>query len=222
MLFRSTLWRKVQDEWGNDITNWRQLTEFDAENRQGTKLEMQAAMEHQQDDLTGRDTKVIESQKIVAFVEFAPLNSRFIDATIPYFGDGSRYRYVYAGLCHTRHGEVSRLSDQLSTRLNSHWKKDGEYSVELVSCAGVDKDFDTGIFTTYPERRIRSEIAVPVGGKVALFGQARVAKKPLNNNTYIARVESLDTGEYVDIPVNIKVENQPDRIVEEGASVLMT
>ena len=219
---KMTIWRKVQDEWGNNLTPWVQLTEIDAQIRQGTKLNVMSQWEHQQDDITGRNYNVTESQKTVPVVEFAPLNSRYVDSTVPYFGDGSRYKFVYAGLCHSKHGEVSKLSDQLAVRLNSHWKKDGEYDIEFVSCAGVDKDFDSGVFVTYPEQKIRSEIVCPVGSKIVLSGQPRIAKKPLFDSTYVVRVESLDTGEYVDIPANVTVNNKPDKIVEEGQTVITT
>lgn len=218
---KMTIWRKVQDEWGSDLTNWVQIQEFDAELRQGTKLNVIAEYEHQQDDITGVKYSVRESQEVQTYVEFAPLNCRYIDMTVPYFGEGSRFRFVYAGLCHSRHGEISKLSDQLAARLNPHWKKDGEFPVNFVSCAGVDKDFDSGAFSVYPELHHRSEVMASAGTNIVLSGQTRMAKRALNSNSYVARVESLDTGEYVDMTVNVNVLNKPQEITEQMMPVIV-
>ena len=219
---KMTLWRKLQDEWGNDLTNWVQITEpSDPKTSQGTKLPAVMNFREEQDQETGRDPLAYNRSIVNQFVEFAPVNARFIDYGVQYFGGQTRYRYVYAAMCHTRHGEKSKLSDQLSAIVNPEWAKTGEYPVKFVSCAGVDRDFDTGVFSTYPERHIRSEVVQRPGSHFSLVAQARTAKRALNNNTYVARVESLDTGQHVDIPVKVVVNNMPNRVTDVDMGVIV-
>jgi hypothetical protein len=214
---KMTLWRKLQDEKGRDVTDWVQLQEFTAVERQGTRYLYATDYEHQQDDITGTKFNARETESVETFVEFAPLNARFKDISVAYFGGGTRYRYVYAAICHTRHNETSVLSDQLGVRLNPNWEREGEYLTDFVSCAGVNKDFDVGLFGTWPERRLRSEVIFQtkishpsdVPGKITFSGQSRIAHTAINNSNYIARIESLDTGEHIDVPVHITVSNQP-------------
>jgi hypothetical protein len=161
-----------------------------------------------------------ETERTEVFVEFAPVNSLFRDYDVGFYGKDNTYRYVYSAMCYTRHGEQSVLSDQLGARLNPGWKKNGEFSVDFVSCAGVDKDFDIGLFSTYPERRVRSEVIFrpdPRGGTpgaIVLRGQERVAQKMLGESTYVMRVESLDNGQHYDIPVRVSVAQQPEIVNE--------
>lgn len=225
---KMTIWRKVQDEWGNDLSKWVQLVEYvgtsDAD-RQGNKATFMSTYKHKQDDMTG--TKSTSTQNVGNIVvEFAPVNARFVDTfygSPQYFGDNSRYNFVYAATCHTKHGEISKLSDQISARLNYHWKKDGEYPVKFVSCAGVDKDFDEGSFSVYPTRHSRSEITLPaiVKSRVAFSGQARLAKKPVHDNEYVVRIESLDMGAHIDLPVHISVVNTPRITTTESMPVIV-
>jgi len=213
---KMVLYRKLQDQDGIDLTGWVQIQEFGAAERQGTRHLMITKFAHDQDDITGTKFDVSETEKIETFVEFAPLNSRYKDYDVKFYGEGSSYRYVYAGQCLSRHGEESMLSDQLAARINPDWKKHGEISIDFVSCAGVDRNFDVGIFGTYPERRLRSEVifrpdyARQIPGAVGLRAQERTAQKMLSNANYVMRVESLDSGESFDVPVRINVVNMPE------------
>ena len=226
---KMTLWRKLQDELGNDVTDWVQIQEDDAQFRQGTRHVYGAEQQHQQDDLTGTKFNMNQTDTVETFVEFAPLNARFVDTDVGYFGQDNNYRYVYAAMCHTRHGEDSTLSDQLAARLNPNWSKDGEFPLDFVSCAGVDKDFDTGIFSTYPERRLRSEvIAVPtitatekVPAMITFSGQTRLAQNPIQGSSYVARIESLDTGQRIDVPVVVNVKNMPEKNSTQDVTALV-
>ena len=210
------LYRKLQDQDGIDLTGWVQIQEFNAANRQGTRHIFVTKFDHDQDDVTGTKFNISETEKVETFAEFAPINSRFSDFDVKYYGQGSSYRYVYAGQCVTRHGEESLLSDQLGARLNFEWKKHGEYRLDFISCAGVNKDFDTGIFGTYPERRLRSEVISRFDNKtqtpavIGLRGQERTAQKMLSNANYVMRVESLDNGQSFDVPVTIVVTTLPE------------
>jgi hypothetical protein len=226
---KMTLYRKLQDQDGYDVTDWVQVQEVDAQFRQGTRHLYVTDLQHQQDDITGTKFTATESEVIQTFVEFAPLNSRYVDTDVNYFGEENSYRYVYSALCHTRHGETSVLSEQLGARLNSHWSRDGEYPIDFISCAGVDKDFDTGIFGTYPERRLRSEVIFRPNitqtqnqpGTIGFSGQPRLALNPVGNAHYVARIESLDTGQHVDVTVNLDVRNLPEENSVENRTVLV-
>lgn len=219
---KMTLWRKLIDQDNREVTDWIQVQEATQNEveRQGTRHLYITDFQHEQDDATGTRFQASTRDQVETFVEYAPLNARFLDLDVGYWGEAGAYKYVYAALCHTRHGETSPLSDQLAVRLNSHWQKEGEYPVEFVSCAGVDIDFDTGPFRTYPPIRERTEVIFStrfdkvlnswVPGTVVLTGQQRLAQKMLNDNHYVVRVESLDNGQHVDVPVDISIKNQPE------------
>ena len=215
---KMTLWRKLQDQDGFDLTDWVQVQEVDAQERQGTRHLFVTDLQHEQDDITGTKFNATETEQVQTFVEYAPVNSRYVDTDVGYFGEDNSYKYVYSALCHTRHGETSVMSDQLAARLNPHWQRDGEFPLDFVSCAGVNKDFDTGIFGTYPEQRLRSEVVFkPVinatqnePGMITFSGQPRQAQNPVSGASYVARIESLDTGQHVDVTVNLDIKNLPE------------
>ena len=154
-------------------------------------------------------------------------NQLFVDADVKYWGEGGG-KYVYAATCSTRHSEISPLSDQVAVRMNSHWKKEGEYPVEFVSCAGVDLENGTGPFSTYPPTRERTEVVFNTNfnqtkgnwepGMVVMTGQNRIAPRTITNTHYIARIESLDNGQVIDVPVDISVVNMPEQF-EDISSV---
>jgi hypothetical protein len=216
---KMTLWRKLVDENNVEVTDWIQIQEVNDELRQGTLLRVSTEYEHEQDDITGTKLHARENERVETFVEYAPSNSRYLDLDVKY-----NNKYVYAALCETRHGEVSALSDQLAARVNKYWQRDGEFTVEFVSCAGVDIDYDTGPFRVYPEIRDRTEIIFNtrfdrekhewIPATIGFTGQDRLAQKMLNGNNYIARIESLDNGQHVDIPVNLSINNQPEQYQE--------
>jgi hypothetical protein len=178
---------------------------------------MISTYKHQQDDITG--TKFARSDIEIQdqLVEYGPRNARFEDHDVQHWGDKSAYRYVYAAMCFSRHGEQSVLSDQIGCRLNPEWKTKGEFPVDFVSCAGVDIDFDVGLFGTYPERRLRSEFIFKPDiyqnrpGVATVSPQERLAKRALDGSEYALRLESLDTGEHVDIPVSLTINNLPEQ-----------
>ena len=216
---KMTLYRKLQDADGNDLTGWVQMHEFTADltdpSRQGTRALFTTTAQHQQDDITGTKFNYKKRVNTQVYVEYGPTNARFEDHDVEYYGEKNSMRYVYAAKSFSRHGEHSVLSDQLGARLNKDWKKTGELSVDFVSCAGVNPDFDTGIFGTWPERRLRAEIITkpdPKNNKpavVVLKTQERLATYPLANSKYVIRVESLDTGQFLDVPISMSVRNFP-------------
>jgi len=216
---KMTLWRKLIDENNVEVDDWKQIQEQSGVDRQGDLLSISVDFEHEQDDMTGMKILAREKEQTAVFVEYAPFNARFVDENIAY-----GFKYVYAALCHTKHGETSKLSDQLAARVNKDWNRDGEFPVEFVSCAGVDKDYDTGPFRTYPEIRTRTEVITNtkydhekdkwIPAVVGFTGQTRIAQKMLSGNNYMVRVESLDTGEHIDIPVTIVMDNQPEQFLE--------
>jgi len=217
-----TLYRKVQDADGNDVTGWIQLQEFTEDlndpTRQGTRHLYLTSYQHEQDDITGTKFIATNTEVTQNFVEYGPTTARFEDHDVEYYGKSSQYRYVYAAICYTRHGEESVLSEQIGCRLNPDWKKNGEYPLDFVSCAGVNMDYDTGLFGTWPERRMRSEIIFTPDLKnnlpavISVGGQERRAKKLISNSHYVLRVESLDTGQHVDVPVDLTLQNLPEQV----------
>ena len=225
------LLRKLQDNDGNDLSDWEFVQEFaedlDDTNRQGTRTSYLTSFEHQQDDITGTKFNVTQSERVERIVEYGPANARYEDTDVSYWSDGTPFRYVYAAVCFSRHDEQSTLSDQIACRLNSDWKKNGELPIDFVSCAGVDADLDVGAFSTYPEKRVRSEFVfrpdslAEVPAILGISAQERVANKALGNASYVIRVESLDTGQVFDIPLTLTVNNiQEDQQVVQYQNLI--
>lgn len=223
---KMTLWRKLQDQNGRDLTHWEQVQEYAGQTRQGTRDIYLTKYTHDPKDITGLKFNATQTEKLEQFVEYAPLNAQFIDRDVKPFQEGG-YRYVYSALCHTSHGETSTLSDQLAVRINRDWARTGEFPVEFVSCAGVEKDMDTGLFATYPERRLRSElIVVPdttgnLPARINVTGQQRNGTGLLNDNNYVLRIESLDNGQSIEAPVRIIYDNLPTQNTDEDSNVLV-
>lgn len=215
---KMTLYRKIVDESGEDRTGWVPVREFlenpEDPSRQGTRKTLTVSYQHQQDDITGTKFNVTEKEGEENIVEYGPTNSIYIDRDVEYWGEEASFQYVYAAVCYTRHGEESPLSDQVGARLNPDWRKTGEFPITFWSCAGVQLGVDMEMFSTYPEQRIKSELITrqidPDPSSIGVTIQERTASRMLQDTSYTFRVESLDTGEYIDVPVNVKVDNVPE------------
>jgi hypothetical protein len=173
-ILQMLLFRKIQNENGEDLTGWQVLNDRDP----GVK------------------------------------NVLFYDENLSYFQD-SRYRYVYAGICITRHGEISNLSEQLGVKLNKQYKTLGEFPVEFVSCKNVQLGY-FGAFAYNPPKRYKGELIVaPNEGdsKVQISFKVREAfgNGTSNDNSYFVKLESLDTGLSQSFPLDITYKNLADR-----------
>ena len=139
-------------------------------------------------------------------VDHPPQNVIFFDDKVEFF-HVSKMRYVYAAQCTTRHGESSVLSEQLAVRLNQDHYSRGEYLVEQISAAGVRLQY-YGAFSTIPFQVSKTELVVappPDDGVAALVLTGRDASGNMlgQGGDYLLRVQSLDTGEQVDIPFSL-------------------
>jgi hypothetical protein len=137
---------------------------------------------------------------------------------------------VYAVTCWSVHEGESTMSEQLSTRLNGEVDTLGEYDVDFVSSAGVHRRNAMGVFTSIPEKKIVTHVIVkPLikkadqktlieEAKLTFGGQERTGSRILNGSKYVFRIESLDTGEKVDIPVTVALNTQKPliRTINQG------
>jgi hypothetical protein len=150
--------------------------------------------------------------------DHGPENFLYIDEDVSFYQE-TGLQYVYAAQSFSRHGEESTLSEQLGVRLNRDRDIRGEFSVELVSCAGVQRE-DFGAFSVRPAKRTSLEIVIPfVQGPgrdpVATFtlgARAASSRSALDPAVYIVRAESLDTGEVRDSRIDLRAPFIPDRI----------
>jgi hypothetical protein len=136
----------------------------------------------------------------------------------------NRIRYVYASQTVSYHGHTSQLSDQLGVRINLDYKRWGEFDVDFVSQKGVSLE-SFGFCSTIPFSKIFSEIVSKEGrfefsGRVTLPNVSNeLSKMMLDDSTYIARIESLDTGEISDFRFDIKNINLENRVVENYSTM---
>ena len=137
--------------------------------------------------------------------DWRPENVLFHDYNVDFF-QNSKVSYVYAAQCVDRHGEVSALSDQLSAKLNSDYAVFGEYSVKFISQEGVALH-DHGVFSTNPVRKFFTNVIVQNGNIISLLGRNTESKMAMEDRDYIVRLESLDTGETVDLLSHIVYTN---------------
>jgi hypothetical protein len=148
---------------------------------------------------------------------FGPSNSQYVDTDVEFF-DQTGKRYVYSAVTLTRHDEISFLSEQIAGRITSRWEKQGELPIELISCVGVDMKYSSGIFSVRPQPTPYTEL-ISESGKVTFKAQERKAKNQLQNSFYTIRLESLDTGESVDVPLQISLKNLPPETIQSIMAV---
>lgn len=185
-IWKMRLYRKFKDEVGRDITDWMQVVESDSDEK---------------------------------LLDFAPGNVIFFDTDVDFF-QKSKTRVVYAAQCISRHGEQSYLSEQFCTRLNSDYFSKGEYPVEFVSSAGIRREY-FGAFSTSPVRITKTEIVVSppptrMGrssgvASLSFSGRDVTGNATLDPSKYVCRIQSLDTGETIDVPFNVTFDNLPAR-----------
>ena len=148
-------------------------------------------------------------------------NSIFYDRNVEYVQDGGN-RYVYAAYTFTGHGEISSLSEQISATITSAYEITGEERAVLVSCAGVSLN-QFGSFSVRPSLVHRGEVIVPLERTT---GDRRVASATFSgreftssgmgsDRSYVVRIESLDTGEVVDVPFKTRFVDAETRFIEK-------
>lgn len=147
---------------------------------------------------------------IVIGQDWGPENVLYFDEDVDFY-QNNHIRYVYCAQTVTRHNERSSLSTQLAARLNSDYVTYGEYPIEFVSQPGVKMEHH-GAFASYPFRRFLSELVVPNDSEFSFSGRTANGNIALDGNQYYIRIESLDTGETKDYPIQITYNNLPTKV----------
>jgi hypothetical protein len=150
---------------------------------------------------------------------WGPENVLYHDYDVDFY-QNNHIRYVYAAQTVTRHNEYSPLSDQLATRLNVDYATYGEYGVDFVSQAGVKLELH-GAFATYPFRRFYTENVIPNDALFTFTGRSANGNIALDGNKYYVRLESLDTGEIFDYPIELVYNNQTTRLERQSIAVVV-
>lgn len=154
---------------------------------------------------------------------FPPQNSIYFDYDVDFFQD-TGLKIVYAAQCISKHNEYSTLSEQLAVRLNKKSFSQGEFPVEFVSSPGVRMEY-FGAFSTSPHKITKSEIVLTSKDskfKLIISGRNTIGNMLINEKNYIVRVQSLDTGEEIDIPFKTTFNNISSRFVTSEQNFYIT
>lgn len=138
-------------------------------------------------------------------VDQPPQNIIFYDTNVEFF-QIAKHRYVYAAQCVSRHGEDSPLSEQYATMLNKDYFSRGEYPVEMVSSKGVRVEY-FGAFARIPFLRTQTQVVVMPHDTFTLTGRETMGNAMGVDGSYFLRIESLDTGEKMDVPFGVVFRN---------------
>jgi hypothetical protein len=152
-------------------------------------------------------------------VEYGPQNVLYYDTAVDFRQNNGNVRYVYAAQSVDRHEVYSPLSEQLAATITTGYDVFGEDPIVFVSSAGVKLEH-FGAFSTNPPKREMSEVIVvpPEGAPDAqteppaqftFVGRESLGNSAKNQNNYIVRIESLDTGEKQDVPLTVQYFNLP-------------
>lgn len=152
----------------------------------------------------------------VISIQFGAVNGLFIDNDVEFFQD-EEVIYVYAAQTISKHGEFSKLSQQIGVRLNKQFKFSGEFNRLNISEEGVDL-FNVGVFTTKPVKKFVKEIIIK--NRLLMTTRQGLHKDPFLDTSYCIRIESLDTGKTIDITFDTIFDNGIDpEIIDLGHSI---
>ena len=127
--------------------------------------------------------------------EFPAGNGQFVDHDVENF-ELESLSYAYSAYCTSYHGEHSPLCEVIQAELTDRSDIMGEQPVALVSEAGGDPFSHPVGFPVKPDLEliVRKEASIYLrGGKSTI---------PLFGRQYVVEVQSLDTGERVNIPLS--------------------
>jgi len=131
-------------------------------------------------------------------MSFPAANGRYADMIKP--SPDRSERYVYAMTSTTLHNESSKLSPQISCRINPAHMYEGEDGVRQVSQAGVDLQAH-GALSVSPPRR--ESLKVLAKRRVSLYPRTGLSKFVSQDVDIVLRLESLDTGQIRDILIDL-------------------
>jgi hypothetical protein len=150
-------------------------------------------------------------------------NNLVLDYDVDFFEE-NKIQYVYAAVCDSLHNEQSLLSEQYSAKLCKDWRVIGEYNVEFISNAGVRRD-NFGSFSTKPVWRHKSEVKITQSEEnldslnFVVSNRDTYTNRSYDDQTYLMRVESLDTGETDDIYIEVGYNNVKTETVKSATPI---
>lgn len=160
--------------------------------------------------IDGKDLSTWE----VMSIQFGALNGLFIDNEVGYFQENDTV-YVYAAQTVSKHGEFSKLSQQIGVRQNKQFDSTTEFDNINISEEGVSLT-NIGAFALKPVKKTQNKVTIK--NKLQLTARQGFHKDPFLASTYYLRVESLDTGEKKDIILSTVFDNSIDpEIIETGS-----
>lgn len=129
----------------------------------------------------------------VTLGDFPALNGRYVDRDVAPLIDSGR-TYVYAMYSVSRHGEVSVLSEQLGVRLVGRSRYARELPVRQFGPRGSDPMGAPGA-----DRKGPRDWNMVARNRVGLYIRPSRSRHPLFDRTYVVEVQSLSTGERVQV-----------------------
>jgi hypothetical protein len=124
--------------------------------------------------------------------EFVPGNGMFIDTDVLPFEE-SHISYMYAMYSKTFHNEISVLSEKIEAKLTNKSKYNGEELLKLIGQSGDDPMSHAAGSKQLPITEII------VANKATIYCRGGQSSLPLFDRSYVVEVQSLSTGERVEI-----------------------
>lgn len=132
--------------------------------------------------------------------EFVPGNGLFIDHDVTPFEEG-HMSYMYAMYSVSYHGEYSPLSEKIEARLTTRRKYLGEQPVTQIGPRGDDPT----AFPQGPHEPIDTELVAL--RKTSFYVRGSRSSLPLTPRSYTVEVQSVATGQRVEIPLSVDSTN---------------
>jgi hypothetical protein len=129
--------------------------------------------------------------------EFPALNGRYTDRDVRPFEE-SREKYIYAMYSLSLHGERSALSEQIEARLAVPSRRITEFPLKRVAPGGYDAMSDS-----YVSRLLVRDWTIIAKSRIGFYIRRGESVHPLHDRTYVVEVQSLSTGERVQLKLAV-------------------
>jgi hypothetical protein len=128
--------------------------------------------------------------------EYVPGNGMYIDRDVEAWEDGQA-SYMYALYSVSLHGELSVLSERIEARLTDRSRYLGEEPVRQVGPRGDDP------MAHARGPKVRPEVELVCYDRAVLYVRGGPSALPLFDRPYVAEVQSIATGQRVEVAVSV-------------------
>lgn len=142
---------------------------------------------------TSNNGKISDWKKVA---EFDIGNGMYNDEDVSFY-ESANISYIYALYSTSVHDEISKLSDQFEVRLTNRYKYMGEYDIKRV----VPKGAAVYTHASYRQGHIKNVVA---NNSITFYCRTGKNMPPFFNNDYVAEIQSLSTGETIDVKISLQ------------------